>query len=87
MLLPILCEEEQTMRAQAEDILTRLSDALATRVAATSALAVCIHATGSGPRSGTLWRSDVVVASESGVECFSTVASDSPTRALNLLAI
>src|SRR5712691_9058119 len=64
MLLPILCEEEQTMRAQAEDILTRLSDALATRAAATSALVVCIHATGSGPRSGTLWRSDVVVASE-----------------------
>jgi len=52
------------MRAQAEDILTRLSDALATRAAATSALVVCIHATGSGPRSGTLWRSDVVVASE-----------------------
>ncbi len=52
------------MPAQAEDTLTRLSDALAARAAAASALVACIHATGSGPRSGTLWRSDVVVASE-----------------------
>src|ERR1017187_5398869 len=31
--------------------------------------------------------SDGVVASASGVSCFSTVESDSPTRVLNLLAI
>ena len=30
---------------------------------------------------------DGVVASQRGVECFSTVASDSPTRVLNLRAI
>ena len=52
------------MPAQVEDTLTRLSDALAARAAAASALVVCIQATGTGPRSGTLWRSDVVVASE-----------------------
>ena len=32
--------------------------------AAASGLVACIHATGAGPRSGTLWRNDVVVASE-----------------------
>ncbi len=52
------------MPAQPEDTLTRLSDAMAARAAAASALVACIHATGAGPRSGTLWRSDVVVASE-----------------------
>jgi S1-C subfamily serine protease len=52
------------MPAQAEDTLTRLSDALAARAAAASALVACIHAPGAGPRSGTLWRSGVVVASE-----------------------
>ena len=52
------------MPAHAEDTLTRLSDALAARAAASSALVVGIDAPGSRPRSGTLWRSDVVVASE-----------------------
>jgi S1-C subfamily serine protease len=52
------------MSARAEDTLALLSDALAARTAATSALVVGIRATGSGPRSGTLWRGDVVVASE-----------------------
>jgi S1-C subfamily serine protease len=52
------------MPAQAEDTLTRLSDALAARAAVASALVACIQAPGAGPRSGTLWRSDVVVASE-----------------------
>jgi len=51
------------MPAQAEDTLTRLSDALAARAAAASGLVVSIHAAGSGPRSGTLWRNDVAVAS------------------------
>ena len=52
------------MPAQPEDTLTRLSDAMAARAAAASALVACIHAKGAGPRSGTLWRADVVVASE-----------------------
>lgn len=51
------------MPDKAEDTLTRLSDALAARAAAASALVVGIDAPGAGPRSGTLWRSDVVVAS------------------------
>jgi S1-C subfamily serine protease len=52
------------MPAKAEDTLARLSDALAARAAAASVFVVGIRATGSGPRSGTLWRGDVVVASE-----------------------
>ncbi|MFI4947384.1 MAG: S1C family serine protease [Alphaproteobacteria bacterium] len=52
------------MPAHAEDALARLSDALVARAAAAGALVACVHAAGSGPRSGTLWRSDVVVASE-----------------------
>src|SRR5712691_8920942 len=63
-VVPHLMRGGTDMPAQAEDTLTRLSDALAARAAAASALVACIHATGSGPRSGTLWRSDVVVASE-----------------------
>jgi len=51
------------MPVAAEDTLTRLSDAMAARAAAASGLVVCIHAAGSGPRSGILWRNDVVVAS------------------------
>ena len=52
------------MPAKAEDTLARLSDALAVRAAAASAVVASIHAAGAGPRSGTLWRGDVVVASE-----------------------
>jgi S1-C subfamily serine protease len=52
------------MLAKPEDTIARLSDALAARAAAASALVVGIRAAGSGPRSGTLWRGDVVVASE-----------------------
>ena len=52
------------MPANAEDALTRLSDALAARAAAASTLAVCVQTAGTWPRSGTLWRADVVVASE-----------------------
>jgi S1-C subfamily serine protease len=51
------------MPAHPEDPLARLSDALAARTAAASALVVGIDAPGSRPRSGTLWRGDVVVAS------------------------
>jgi S1-C subfamily serine protease len=52
------------MPAKAEDTLARLSDALAARAASASALVVRIRAAGAGPRSGTLWRGDVVVASQ-----------------------
>jgi S1-C subfamily serine protease len=51
------------MPVEAEDTLTRLSDAMAARAAAARGLVVCIRATGAGPRSGILWRGDVVVAS------------------------
>ena len=49
---------------QNQDPLTRLSDALAARVSAAAGFVVSIHAPHSRPRSGTLWRRDVVVASE-----------------------
>jgi S1-C subfamily serine protease len=52
------------MQVETEDTLIRLSDALAARAAAARALVVGIDAPGSGPRSGTLWRGDIVVASE-----------------------
>jgi S1-C subfamily serine protease len=50
------------MAAQTQDALTRLSDALAARAAA--GLVASLHAPHSRPRSGVLWRPDVVVASE-----------------------
>jgi S1-C subfamily serine protease len=48
----------------AEDMLTQLSDAVTARVAAAGALIAAIRVRGHAPRSGTLWRKDVVVASE-----------------------
>src|SRR5258708_1432251 len=61
--VPHLMRGGTSMPVEAEDPLTRLSDAMAARAAAASGLVVCIHAAGSGPRSGILWRNDVVVAS------------------------
>jgi len=52
------------MPVKPEDTIARLSDALAARAAAAGAFVVGIRAPGSGPRTGTLWRGDVVVASE-----------------------
>ena len=52
------------MADQTEDALTRLSDALAARTAAAAGLVAGIHAHRSRALSGTLWRPDVVVASE-----------------------
>jgi len=49
---------------QAEDALTRLSDALAARTAAAAGLVASVHVPHSRPRSGILWRRDVIVASE-----------------------
>ena len=48
---------------QNQDPLTRLSAALAARVSTTAGFVVSVHAPHSRPRSGTLWRRDVVVAS------------------------
>jgi S1-C subfamily serine protease len=62
--VPYLIAGGADMPAKAEDTLTRLSDALAARAAAARAFVAGIHAAGAGPRGGTLWRSDVVVASE-----------------------
>src|SRR5205814_1641200 len=52
------------MALQTPDALTRLSDALAAHVAVATGLVASIHVPPSRPRSGILWRSDVVVASE-----------------------
>jgi S1-C subfamily serine protease len=52
------------MAAQTQDALTRLSDTLVARVSAATGLVASIHIRHARPRSGTLWRSDVVVASE-----------------------
>jgi S1-C subfamily serine protease len=51
------------MPAHPEDALTRLSDALAARAAASGALVARVRASGAGPRSATLWRRDVAIAS------------------------
>jgi S1-C subfamily serine protease len=52
------------MAVQTQDALTQLSDALAARTAAAAGFIASIHPSQSRPRSGILWRSDVVVASE-----------------------
>jgi S1-C subfamily serine protease len=52
------------MAAQTQDALTQLSDALAARAAAAAGLVAGIHPPQSRPRSGILWRPDIVVASE-----------------------
>jgi S1-C subfamily serine protease len=52
------------MPDQTRDALTQFSEALAARVTAAAGLVASIHAPHSRPRSGILWRRDVVVASE-----------------------
>ena len=52
------------MAASTEDALTQLSDALAARTAAAAGLVASIHPPQSRPRSGILWRPDVVIGSE-----------------------
>jgi S1-C subfamily serine protease len=52
------------MAAPTKDALTQLSDAVAARVATAAGLVASIHPPHSRPRSGILWRPDVVVASE-----------------------
>lgn len=52
------------MAVQTQDALTQLSDALAARTAAAAGFIASIHLSQSRPRSGILWRSDVVVSSE-----------------------
>lgn len=52
------------MVTQTQDALSRLSDALAARVAAAAGLVASIHVLHSRSRSGILWRPDIVVASE-----------------------
>jgi S1-C subfamily serine protease len=52
------------MPDQTRDALLQFSDALTARVAAAAGLVASIHAPHSRPRSGILWRRDVVVASE-----------------------
>ena len=52
------------MAGQTQDALTQLSDALVARTAAAPGFVASIHVPRSRPRSGILWRPDVVVASE-----------------------
>ncbi|MBV8494667.1 MAG: serine protease [Alphaproteobacteria bacterium] len=52
------------MAALNQDALTQLSDALAARAAVAAGLVASIHVPRSRPRSGILWRPDVVVGSE-----------------------
>jgi S1-C subfamily serine protease len=52
------------MAAQTQDALTGLSDALAARTATAAGLVASIHPGHARPRNGTLWRPDVVIASE-----------------------
>src|SRR6266700_2434700 len=61
---PHLCCEGSDMADQTRDALTQLSDALAGRAAAAAGFVASIHAPKARPRSGILWRPDVVVASE-----------------------
>jgi S1-C subfamily serine protease len=57
-------KKERAMPQDTQDILDQLSAALAGRVAAARGLVAGIAVRGQPPRSGTLWRQDVVVASE-----------------------
>jgi S1-C subfamily serine protease len=52
------------MADQTPDALTELSDALAARAATAARLVASIHTRRSRPLSGTLWRPDVIVASD-----------------------
>jgi S1-C subfamily serine protease len=52
------------MADQTPDALTELSDALAARAATAARLVASIHTRRSRPLSGTLWRRDVIVASD-----------------------
>jgi len=52
------------MAASTQDALTQLSDALAARTASVAGLVASIHPPQSRPRSGILWRADVVIGSE-----------------------
>src|SRR5690242_7589394 len=61
---PHLLSEGTDMPDQTPDALSQLSDALAARAASAVGLVASIHAPQSRPRSGILWRRDVVVASE-----------------------
>jgi S1-C subfamily serine protease len=60
------------MADQTRDALTQLSDALAARAAAAAGFVASIHAPKARPRSGILWRPDVVVASEQVFPKFET---------------
>src|SRR5256885_11354348 len=64
LLLPILSDEGTDMPEQTPNPLTRWSDALAALVAGSAGLVASIHTPHHRPRSGTLWRPDVVIASE-----------------------
>src|SRR5947207_2405539 len=64
ILLPSYLSEGTDMPGQTQDALIRLSDALAARTAAAAGLVASIHAPHARPRSGILWRRDVVAASE-----------------------
>src|ERR1700731_316755 len=61
---PSSLSEGTDMPDQTRDALTQFSEALTARVAAAAGLVASIHAPHSRPRSGILWRRDVVVASE-----------------------
>ncbi|MBV9747243.1 MAG: serine protease [Acetobacteraceae bacterium] len=52
------------MSTQEMDVLARLSDAVAARVASASGLVVAVRRAGGRPRSGILWREGVAVVSE-----------------------
>src|SRR3984893_15895586 len=64
ILLPILSDEGMDMSDQAPNPLTQWSDALAALVAGSAGLVASIHTPHHRPRSGTLWRPDVVIGSE-----------------------
>jgi S1-C subfamily serine protease len=61
---PHLLSEGTGMPNQTQEALTQLSDALAAQVAGATGLVASIHAANARPRSGTLWRPDVIIASE-----------------------
>jgi hypothetical protein len=62
--LPISRTEESTMAGHSKDPLLQLSAALASATASAQSLIVAIRAPRSPPLSGTLWRNNLVVASE-----------------------